>query len=89
MEMFIVDCDTCVVRGAACGDCAISALLGVPDASGPPTLSADERRVLSLLAGVGMLPPLRLVHPVSGPSAAEGLSDAETNSEGIRQIRWG
>ena len=27
----IIDCDTCQVRGAACGDCVIGVLMGAPD----------------------------------------------------------
>ncbi|MCF7548318.1 hypothetical protein [Pseudonocardia sp. WMMC193] len=30
----IVDCDSCEVRGAACGECVIGVLLGVPEVPG-------------------------------------------------------
>jgi hypothetical protein len=35
----------------------------------PPELSFDEegRRALGVLAGSGLVPPLRMVEPVSGP----------------------
>ena len=31
MDVLHVDCDSCVARGDACGDCVISVLLGAPD----------------------------------------------------------
>jgi hypothetical protein len=63
----LIDCDTCVVRGPACGDCVMSVLLGAP-----PTgvdLDDTERRALDALAGAGMVPQLRLVHPVGAVAA--------------------
>jgi hypothetical protein len=54
----VIDCDTCVVRGDACGDCVIAVLLGAP-----PELQADEQRALGVLADAGLVPPLRLVEP--------------------------
>ncbi len=60
-----IDCDTCVVRGLACHDCVVTVLLGPP-----PELSFDddERAALDVLARSGLVPPLRLVTPVSGPA---------------------
>ncbi len=56
----IIDCDTCRVRGPACGDCVVTVILG------PPTsLDPEECRALSVLAASGMVPPLRMV-PVMG-----------------------
>lgn len=58
----VVDCDTCRARGAGCGDCVVTVLLG-----GPPqgvTLNAEERRALDVLAAAGMIPPLRLVDSI-------------------------
>ena len=52
----IIDCDDCAVRGAACKDCVVSVLLGVPD-----TLQEDERAALEALAEAGLAPRLRLV----------------------------
>ncbi|MBV8929660.1 MAG: hypothetical protein JO152_11100 [Mycobacteriaceae bacterium] len=52
----IIDCDDCAVRGAACKDCVVSVLLGVPE-----TLQDDERAALEALAEVGLAPRLRLV----------------------------
>lgn len=71
----IVDCDSCEVRGNACGDCVIGVLLGIPEvpgaarevAGGEPSgastvqLDAPERRALAVLADQGLVPRLRLV----------------------------
>lgn len=59
-----IDCDSCVVRGLACHDCVVTVLLGPPPEL---TIDDDERRALDVLAEVGLVPPLRLVEPVSGP----------------------
>jgi len=55
----IVDCDTCDVRGVGCEGCVVSVLLGPPDAR--LELAEDERVALEVLAGGGLVPPLRLV----------------------------
>jgi hypothetical protein len=49
----IIDCDTCVVRGAACQDCVVTVLLG-----GPPQvqLDAEEQRAVDVLAEAGLVP---------------------------------
>ena len=59
-----IDCDTCVVRGLACGDCVVTVLLGPP-----PELTFDDDacRALDVLARGGLVPPLRLVQPVAPP----------------------
>lgn len=70
----IIDCDSCEVRGIACGDCVIGVLLGAPAPqtagsegsqlpSGAPIVQFDapERRALDLLADQGLVPRLRLV----------------------------
>ncbi|HYP46725.1 MAG TPA: hypothetical protein VEQ66_16185 [Propionibacteriaceae bacterium] len=54
-----VDCDTCIARGPACGDCVVTVLLGAP-ASGLD-LDRDERAALAALADSGLVPPLRLI----------------------------
>jgi hypothetical protein len=59
-----IDCDTCVVRGHACHDCVVSVLLGPP----PELMGEDEQRALTVLADIGLVPPLRLVQPVDGPN---------------------
>jgi hypothetical protein len=59
----LIDCDTCAVRGLACSDCVVSVLLA--GTSGPPTpevqLDGAEREAIAVLAGSGLVPPLRLV----------------------------
>jgi hypothetical protein len=58
-----IDCDTCLVRGLACHDCVVTVLLGPP-----PELSfdAEEQQALEVLASSGLVPPLRMVRPVTG-----------------------
>ncbi len=55
----IIDCDSCEVRGVACGDCVVTALLGAPPSG--VHLDAGERAALDALAGAGLVSPLRLV----------------------------
>ena len=64
-----IDCDTCVARGPACDDCVVTALLGPPPERG---FDDDEQRALDVLAGSGLIPPLRMVSPVAGPEVASG-----------------
>ena len=59
-----IDCDTCVVRGPACHDCVVTVLLGPP---AELTFDDDETAALEALAAGGLLPPLRMVTPVTGP----------------------
>ncbi|WP_369053607.1 hypothetical protein [Kineococcus terrestris] len=66
----LIDCDTCTARPRACDGCVVSVLLGVPDVpgrAGPPALDDDERRAVAVLAGAGLVPPLRLA-PAPGPA---------------------
>jgi hypothetical protein len=55
----LIDCDDCAVRGLACSDCVVTALLGTP----PDGVRLDdtERKALAALAEGGLVPPLRLV----------------------------
>ncbi|MDT8914386.1 hypothetical protein NYF13_26220 [Amycolatopsis sp. PS_44_ISF1] len=46
------------MRGEACHDCVVSALLGPP---AELAWDADERRAVDALAEAGMVPRLRLV----------------------------
>lgn len=70
----IIDCGTCAVAGPACSDCVVTVLLGAPGqelaapapqpAAPGPTVTdvADEHAAaLEVLAGSGLIPPLRLV----------------------------
>ena len=56
-----VDCDSCVVRGDACGDCVVTVLLGAPPEG--VRLDAEEVAALDALSSSGLVPPLRLVAP--------------------------
>jgi hypothetical protein len=58
-----IDCDTCAVRGLACGDCVVTVLLGPPPEMG---FDDDEARALDVLAGSGLVPPLRMVSASTG-----------------------
>ncbi len=65
----VIDCDRCAVRGAGCGDCVVTVLLG-----GPPEgvqLDAVEERALTVLAEAGLVPPLRMVGR-EGPDSVHG-----------------
>lgn len=70
----LIDCDTCAVRGPACGDCAVTVLLGAPPALAGDGVELDgaERAALAVLAGSGLVPPLRLLpaDPVRRPEHA-------------------
>ena len=59
-----IDCDTCVVRGLHCHDCLVTVLLGPPPEL---IIDDDEMAALDALAAGGLVPPLRLVEPVTGP----------------------
>ena len=82
----IIDCDGCVVRGNACGECVIGVLLGVPGSAdrdrdgselppGAPILQLDapERRAIDVLADQGLVPRLRLV--AGPPRRASNAAD--------------
>jgi hypothetical protein len=62
-----IDCDTCAVRGLACHDCVVTALLGPPPELG---FDEDEQRALDVLADSGLVPRLRMVAPLDGPDIA-------------------
>lgn len=63
----VIDCDSCEVRGpAACGDCVVSVLIGPPRGV---ELDDEHRAALDVLAGSGLVPPLRLVAPPDGRRA--------------------
>jgi hypothetical protein len=64
-----IDCDACVARGPACHDCVVSVLLGPPPEAG---FDADQQQALRVLAESGLVPPLRMVSPMSGPDVATG-----------------
>ncbi len=52
----VIDCDSCVMRERACGDCVVTLLLG------PVHGSIEQHRdTIDVLANSGLVPPLRLV----------------------------
>jgi hypothetical protein len=55
----LIDCDRCEVRGLACPDCVVSVLLGPVEQAAE--LGGAEQRAIDVLAGAGLVPPLRLV----------------------------
>ena len=59
----LIDCDTCVVRGAACRDCVVTMILDRPPL--PVELDDEEQAAVGSLAAAGLLPPLRLVRGVA------------------------
>lgn len=51
----VIDCDGCVMRDIACGDCVVTFLLGPAD-----DLGTAEQTALAVLADGGLVPPLRM-----------------------------
>lgn len=47
----LIDCDTCAVRGAACGGCMLSALLDTPPEHAD--LTGEERQAIEVFARAG------------------------------------
>lgn len=67
----LIDCDSCTMRGLACGDCVVTVLLGAPPDG--VELDAAEQAAISALAEHGLVPPLRLV---TGSGEAPGRQSA-------------
>jgi hypothetical protein len=57
----LIDCDSCTVKGAACGDCVVTVLLGSPPEGVELELDQVEQAAINTLAEHGLVPPLRLV----------------------------
>ena len=57
----LIDCDTCAMRDIACSDCVMTMLLGGADQPGHADFDDEEQRAVDLLAGAGLIAPLRLV----------------------------
>ncbi len=65
----LIDCDTCVMQHTdACGDCIVTAMLGVEDEV--VELADVESFALRNLADAGIVSPLRLVRRDERPGAA-------------------
>lgn len=65
-----VDCDRCVVRGPACADCVVTAILGCTpdeDAQRRVHLGGAERAAVAALSAAGLVAPLRLVTAADDP----------------------
>lgn len=56
----IIDCDTCVMRDIACGECVIGVLHREAPATEPVELPEVERAAIEALAVHGLVRPLRL-----------------------------
>ncbi|MCV2491333.1 hypothetical protein OF117_18455 [Geodermatophilus sp. YIM 151500] len=75
----LIDCDTCTARGAGCGDCVVTVLLGAP-----PSWSATDPVVVALparpLPGAGADRGNRSATATgSGPSAEDAVVPAPGN----------
>ena len=56
----IIDCDSCVMRDIACGDCVVSVLLQITPATDKKAeLSDSHEAAINNLALVGLVPALR------------------------------
>jgi len=64
----LIDCQSCVMRDIACGDCVVTALLGPM-----PTSIEQDAPILQVLSDAGLVPPLRLIRG-GGSSDAVGVS---------------
>ena len=71
----LIDCDSCEVRGLACGDCVVTVLLGAPPEG--VVLDDEERRALEVLAGSGLVPPLRLVDGAAAPFSDRDVAERD------------
>ena len=62
----IIDCDRCMRRDQACGNCVMQVLLRAPQApydTDHYELDHAERAAIAVLADSGLVPPLRLAAP--------------------------
>jgi hypothetical protein len=86
----LIDCDSCAVRGPACGDCVVTVLLaGAPPrglvATDQVELDAAEQAAIAVLAGSGLVPPLRLVPGGKNVTAlTQGGDQADEGSASTR-----
>ncbi len=52
----LIDCNTCVMRDRACGDCVVPVLLGLPELPELPAACGDEdERALQVLVAAGLV----------------------------------
>ena len=64
----LIDCQSCVMRDIACGDCVVTALLGPM-----PTSLEQDAPMLQVLSDAGLVPPLRLIRG-GGSDTTDGVS---------------
>jgi hypothetical protein len=59
----LIDCETCTAQGVHCHDCVVTVLLNAP----PQRFELDSEEQIAFvhLADAGLLPPLRLVPPLT------------------------
>lgn len=62
----LIDCDRCEMRGVACPDCVVTALLGMDERQAE--IGEAEARALRVLADARLVSPLRLCEPVARAS---------------------
>ncbi len=79
----LIDCDSCAVRGLACGDCVVTVLLGTSPAG--VELDDAEQAAISALADQGLVPPLRLVAALT-PETAANLALQEGQERPVGQV---
>jgi len=62
VDTMMIDCNSCTMRGLACGDCVVS-FLTIERRPGAFEVDNDQAAAMSAMAGAGLVPPLRLVRP--------------------------
>ena len=82
----IIDCASCVGRPTECGDCVVTVVLG--QHPGGLDLDAEERMAMAVLAGGGLVPPLRLM-PLSVVDRSSTEEPPAADSKGRRSRRAG
>ena len=70
----LIDCASCVMRDIACSDCVVTALLGPMPAS-----LNDHKDVLDVLAGAGLIAPLRLIRSESTQTRSATVGNNQNN----------
>ena len=77
----IIDCDSCAVRGDACGQCLVSVVLGAP----PEGIELDDTEwsAVEVLAAGGMVPELRLT--AAGPTRSSQSGPSTSSAPGERR----
>ena len=56
----IINCQTCVMRDIACGECVVSVLLDIKPTNGKNAeFTKNDEAAINLLATAGLVPPLR------------------------------